>query len=633
MDRRSFLQTTGLTAVAAMAGRTAVASTPKKTKDVHVKKLPARSEVKQADTWDLSKLYPNDAAWEKAFDAWQKQFDGLAKFKGHLADGPEMLAECLTYDLDLSRTADRLGHYAHLKVTEDQTNDVYQRMMGRFMQAAVHVSQLSSYIRPEILAIPTEKMDRYLGAKALAPYKLLLERVIRFRPHTLGAKEERLIAMQGEMADAADKIFTQLTNADMKFGNITKQNGETLQLTNGNFIALLESPDRDVRKKVFDQYYAEYKAHDHTLAASLSSSMQRDIYYAKAREYPSALDAAMFPDNVPVAVYDNLISTVHEHLPALYHYYEVRQRKMNLPEIHWYDIYTPILSQLRIHHNWEEAVKVIVASLKPLGSEYCGVIEKGLTCDRWCDRYENRGKKSGAFSAGSFDGNPYILMNFQPSSLDSVFTLTHEGGHSMHSYYSAETQPFAYYNYVIFVAEVASTTNEILLAHYLLEHAKSDKERAYYLNRQLDGMKNTIYRQTMFAEFEKLAHESAEANEPLTLDRFRSIYHALLVKYFGPHFVLDPDLDLECLRIPHFYRAFYVYKYATSMSASMALANRLLTGGQQELTDYLTFLKGGCSKDPLDLLRGAGVNMATPQPIDSALTQFGKMVNELDSLI
>jgi oligoendopeptidase F len=368
------------------------------------------------------------------------------------------------------------------------------------------------------------------------------------------------------------------------------------------------------------------------LAASLGGSVQRDIYYAKARNYPSALEAALFPDQVPVSVYDNLIASIHRQLPALHRYYDLRRRKMKLKEIHHYDTYVPILAEQRTHYTWDEAVKVILAALEPLGSDYGGALRRGLE-SRWCDRYENRGKRSGAFSAGSYDGNPYILINYQPDVLDHVFTLAHEAGHSMHSYYSAKSQPYAYYDYPIFVAEVASTFDEQLLGRYLLSRARDKQQRAALLNRQIDAIRSTIFRQTMFAEFEKLAHASAESGEPLTLDRLKELYHGLLKLYFGPDFTLDAELDIECLRVPHFYRAFYVYKYATGMSAAMALVDRVTGGGRAELDDYLNFLKGGCSKDPLDLLRGAGVDMEKPERVDNALAQFGQMVKELDSLI
>ncbi len=596
------------------------------------KQLPPRSKVKTSDTWDLASLFPNDDAWEEAFAHWEKQVDGYARFRGTLRDGPEALAKCLKFDTDFDRAGERLGVYAHLKVTEDQTNSTYQRLMGRYINVAGRAGEAGSFIRPEILAIPAAQLREYLEHTSLRPYRLLLERLVRYKPHTLGKKEERLLAMQTEMAQAASNIFRQLNDADMRFGTIKDEQGEQLELTHGTFSKLLHSPKRSVRRAAFQQYYEQYSAHQHSLAAALGGSMQRDVYYARARNHPSALEASLFPDNMPAAVYDNLIESVHRHLPAVHHYYDVRRRKMRLRDIHHYDTYVPILADLQARHTWNQAVRVILDALAPLGSEYCGVLEKGLA-GRWCDRYENRGKQSGAFSSGSFDADPFILMNYQPDVLEHVFTLAHEAGHSMHTFYSARSQPYQYYDYVIFVAEVASTFNEQLLARHMLQNARDDRQRAFLINRQIDAMRGTIIRQTMFAEFEKIAHASLEAGEPLTIDKFKEIYHELLVQYFGPDFTLDEELDLECLRIPHFYRAFYVYKYATGMSAAIALADRVLNGGKKELDDYLGFLSGGSSKDPLDLLRGAGVDMEKPEAVDAALGQFGRLVDELDGLV
>jgi len=632
MKRRDFFRTAGLGTAAVLAGgsRTAVpAAEPKAAK---VRRLPLRSEVDPRDTWDLSSLFPNDKAWDEALAKWQKQIEGYAAFQGKLAESAEKLAACIGFHLDVSRAGERLGVYAMLKTSEDQSNSVYQRMQGRYIQLASRAAQDASFLQPEILAIPAETMARFLQAPAMAPYKLLVARILRFKPHTLGEKEEKILAMQTEMAGAAGDIFRQLNDTDLKFGTVTNEQGETVELTHASFQALLHSPEQSVRRTAFDTYYRQYAAHQHTLAAALNGSVQRDVYYAKVRNYPSALEAALFPDQVPISVYDGLIASIHRQLPALYHYYDVRRRKMGLKEIHFYDTYVPILPKMQTHRTWDEAVKLVVVAMEPLGSEYCGVLQRGLE-QRWCDRYENHGKRSGAFSAGSFDGDPYILMNYQPTVLDHVFTLAHEAGHSMHSYLSAKNQPFAYYDYVIFVAEVASTFNEQLLSKYLLQRARDNRERAYLINRQIDAMRVTIFRQTMFAEFEKLTHASVESGEPLTLDRFRGIYNGLLKLYFGPEFKLDADLDLECFRVPHFYRAFYVYKYATGMAAAMALADRVTKGGRRELDDYLNFLKGGSSKDPLDLLRDAGVDMERPERVDSAMEQFARLVKELDTLV
>ncbi|MCU0710399.1 MAG: oligoendopeptidase F family protein [Pirellula sp.] len=388
----------------------------------------------------------------------------------------------------------------------------------------------------------------------------------------------------------------------------------------------------DVRRNAFHQYYAEFCAHENTLAATLAGSIHTDVYYARARNYPSALEASLFADNVPTSVYDNLIAAVREHLPSVHAYFELRRRKMQIDEIHHYDTYVPILSDVPSHHTWDQAVDVVLASLEPLGEGYCQTLAKGLR-GRWCDRYPNQGKQSGAFSCGTFDGDPYILMNYKPDVLNDVFTLTHEAGHSMHSFYSARSQPFQYYNYTIFVAEVASTFNEQLLADYLIRHADSKSERAAIINHEIDSIRATIVRQTMFAEFEKITHAMAEAGEPLTVASIKEVYHRLLQDYFGQNFVLDDELQLECFRIPHFYRAFYVYKYATGLSAAIALSQRVMKGGADELSQYLKFLQGGCSKDPLDLLRDAGVDMTRPEPVRTALSRFAELVQELDTLL
>ena len=598
----------------------------------HARQLPPRSKIRPSDTWDLASLFSDDVAWEKALARWEKRIKGYATFQGLLAESAAALAACLRFDQDFDRAGERLGTYALLKAAEDTTDSRYQRMHGRYLSAASRAAQAASYICPEIMAIPAKKMREFLAARPLAPYRLLLERLLRYRPHTLGKKEEKLLAMQIEMAQAASRIFRQLHDADMKFGTIRNQPGEWIELTHATLGTLLHAPARGVRKAAFHQYYRQFVDHRHALAASLGASMERDVYYARARKYPGALAAALFSDRLPVAAYDNLIAAVRRHLPALHRYYDVRRRKMRLRDIHHYDTYVPILADLQTRQTWNQAVETVVAALAPLGADYCAVLERGLR-GRWCDRYENRGKQSGAFSAGSYDGDPYILMNYQSHVLDHVFTLAHEAGHSMHSYYSARSQPYQYYHCVIFVAEVASTFNEQLLSRHLLARARDDQQRAFLINRQIDAMRGTIFRQTMFAEFERAAHETVESGEPLTVARFREIYHELLNAYFGLDFTLDAELDLECFRIPHFYRAFYVYKYATGMSAALALAERVSSGGPRELHDCLNFLKAGCAKDPLDLLRDAGVDMEQPAAVDAALEHFGELVEELDRLL
>ncbi len=596
-----------------------------------VRKVPLRSEIAAGDCWDLSSLYANDSDWETDFKRFESSISGYSDFRGRLADGPQVLAQCLQFDLSLDQLTERLGTYAFLRTAEDQANQTYQALVARYQSVAVKAGQLSSYIRPEILAMPAEKIEAYIASDELKDFSLVLERIARFRAHTLSDAEERLLAMQGEMAQTASKTFRQLNDADLKFGNIVNEKGETVELSNSSLSQFLISPDRNVRKNAFHQYYDQFEAHENTLAATLAGSIHTDVYYAKARNYGSSLEAALFPDNVPQSVYDNLVNSVHGQLPQVHRYFDMRRRKMGLDDIHHYDTYVPILSDLEQERDWDSAVATIMDSLKPLGADYCNTLFKGLS-GRWCDRYPNKGKQSGAFSCGSYQADPFILMNYKPAVLNDLFTLTHEAGHSMHSFYSAKHQPFQYYNYTIFVAEVASTFNEQLLTHHLLKSSTDDRFKAYLLNHEVDSIRATVVRQTMFAEFEKITHAMAEAGEPLTVETFKGAYRKLLEAYFGPSFVIDDQLSLECFRIPHFYRAFYVYKYATGLSAAIALSRRVLEGGERERSEYVRFLSSGCSKDPLDLLRDAGVDMASPEPVETTLRHFGDLVQQLDQL-
>ena len=604
-----------------------------KTPKAKTKTLPPRAKVKPADTWDLAALFKSDAEWEAAFKQWEAQIPQYEKYRGHLGDSAEMLAACLRFDAGFDRAGEKLGVYAFLKTAEDQGNSDYQRMRGRYQHVSTRAGEAASFMRPEILAIPEPAMRRFLASRELGEWKLALERILRYRPHTLSDKEEQLLAMQGNMAEAASQVFRQLNDADLKWGTIRNEKGERVELGHSSFAAFLRSPKRGVRKEAFHEYYKQYEAHRNSMAAALNGSVQRDVYYAKARGYPTALSQALFADNVPATVYDNLIASVRRGLPAVHRYYALRQRAMKLRDIHHYDTYVPIVGGVERKHSWDQAVKVVVEALAPLGGEYSEELRRGLTDSRWCDRYPNAGKQSGAFSYGTFDGAPYIMMNYQPEVLDHVFTLAHEAGHSMHSFYSAKSQPFQYYGYTIFVAEVASTFNEQLLLRHMTARAKTAKEKAYLVNHAIDEIRGTIVRQTMFAEFEKVTHALVEAGEPLTVDTLRREYRTLLDAYFGPDFVIDPELELECLRIPHFYRAFYVYKYATGLSAAIALSERVTNGGERELNDYLGFLRGGCSKWPLDLLRDAGVDMETGEAVDAAMARFERLVAELEELV
>ena len=597
-----------------------------------MKSLPKRSDVITGDTWNLESLFATDADWDEALLVWEKRIPLFRDYVGTLGESPEQLAKCLAFDLEVDREADRLGTYAHLRMSEDTAATPAQRMTGRFQHAATRAGEFASFLQPEIMAIDASVLEEWLETPELQPYRLMLERVVRNRPHVLSEPEERLLAMQGTFAGTAGKVFRQLTDADMKFGTMTDGKGNELELSNATFTTLLHDPVHEVRKNAFHQYYDQYKAHANTLAATLAGSNERDAYAAKVRQHPSAVESALFADNVPIAVYDQLVSAVREHLPIVHHYYELRRRLLGLDEIHHYDCYVPLVPELDQKHTWDEAVEEILTSLHPLGDAYCSKLEVGLR-GRWCDRYPNIGKQSGAFSSGTYDSDPYILMNYQEDVIEHVFTLAHEAGHSMHTRLSAEAQPFQHAGYTIFVAEVASTFNEQLLTRHLLSKASSPKQRAAIISREIDAIRGTIIRQTMFAEFERMSHASVESGEPLTLEKIRSLYRELLNEYFGSGFAVDEELELESLRIPHFYRAFYVYKYATGLSASITLAKKVAEGGPEELAAYLNFLRGGCSKWPLDLLRDAGVDLETPEPVSLALVRFGELVDELESLL
>ncbi len=594
--------------------------------------LPPRSEVNIEDTWDLTGLFSSDEDWESGLEELEARIPGYDEFRGKLAGNAGVLAACLKYDSASERLADRLGNYAFLKTTEDQTNSTYQRLLGRLQIVATRAGEAASYIRPEIMAIPPDVLETFLQSAEMQPYGLLIERLVRYKPYTLNDREEQILAMQGEMAGASSTIFRQLLDADLTYGVIENEKGETVELTQSSYSQLMESPERSVRRNAFHQFYEEFQAHENSLAAAMHGSVQKDVYYARVRGYDSCLQQALFADNIPLSVYDNLIDTVRSHLPTLHRFYDLRRRKMGLDDIHHYDTYVPIVSEIEKHHTWDEAVTAIHDSLEPLGDEYCQVLQAGLS-GRWCDRYPNQHKQSGAFSAGAYDSDPYILMNYKPELLRDVFTLAHEAGHSMHSHLSSNHQPFEYHNYTIFVAEVASTFNEQLLTRHMLEQAGDDRERAYLINNEIDDIRSTIIRQTMFAEFEQISHEMVEGGEPLTVEALRTTYRKLLDDYFGPDFAVDDELSLECLRVPHFYRAFYVYKYATGLAAAIALSQRVLGGGQAELDDYLGFLRGGCSKFPLDLLRDAGVDLETPAPVEAAMNKFSSLVDQLDQLL
>jgi oligoendopeptidase F len=594
--------------------------------------VPLRSEVPAEDTWDLSHLYKLEADYEADLEWVKKNYEALGQFSGRLGESADSLLACLEAEKELDLKVERLYHYAHLLQAEDGSDATHLARMSKLENLLTRVGEVCSYIRPELQAIPDNIFDVFLASPGLAPWVTSLRKLRRFKPHTLTQPEEKLLAMAGGALGGMDGIFSQLTNVDLDFGTITDEHGREVELTQSSYSSFLQSGDPAVRRAAFKQLYKEYGAHKQTLAAIYATGVKTDVFYARARSYPSAREASLFRDAVPVTVYDNLISSVREHLPSLFRYYKLRQKALKLTEIHQYDTYVPLIAELKVNTSFDEGINLVLESLHPLGEEYVKVLGEGLR-NRWCDRYETKGKRSGAFSSSSYGNPPYILMNYKPDVFSDVYTLTHEAGHSMHSWYSQKTQSFQDYGYPIFLAEVASTFNEELLTHHLLEKTTDPKMRAYILNRQIDDIRGTVFRQTMFAEFEKNVHELEEAGEPLTLQVFKEVYRKLLEAYFGPDFSLDEELDLECLRIPHFYSAFYVYKYATGLSAAVALSQRVLNGGQAELDAYLGFLKSGGSQYPLDTLKAAGVDMTSPEPVNATMKLFGQRVEELEALL
>ncbi len=594
-------------------------------------KIPERRDVKPEDKWDLSGLYPAEEAWEKGLKDLESKISGIAKFKGTLGESAASLKACLDYMIEIELLDERLGYYAHLRLNEDEGNPSGQERFARYMSTATKVSAESSWQTPEIQAIADETMKEFLADETLSEYGIMLRKILRFKPHILSENEERLLAMQAEANQTANKTFSALTNVDLDFGMIQTPDGE-MPLTQSTFASFLINPDREIRKKAYLKFYAGFESHKNTLASLYAGSVHLDVYKSKVRKYESSRAAALFSDKVEENVYDNLINTIGENLPALHDYYELRRKALGVDKLAHYDVYAPLVKDVKVKHTYNEAVEVILNALKPLGAAYCSTLREGLT-GGWVDRYENKGKRSGAFSAGSYAGNPYILMNYKEDVLRDVFTLAHEGGHSMHSWFSVRNNPFQHYNYTIFEAEVASTFNEQLLAKYLFENAGTNSMKAYLIGKQVDDIIATIFRQTMFAEFEHLSHKMVEEGRPLSVESIRKLYRGLLEKYFGPNVELFEESDLEGLRIPHFYRAFYVYKYSTGLAAAIALSSGVLNGTEKDRDRYLEFLKSGGSKYPLESLAAAGVDMSTPEPVKAAIKRFRELTAELEKLL
>ena len=598
--------------------------------------VPARQDVPPEDKWRVEALYPDHTAWEADFEASRKLPDHVASYRGRLAESAGVLAEALRVWFDANRKIEKVWVYAHLRSDEDLGNSHYQSMMDRARSAYVKLSTAGAYLAPEILAIDDAIMDEWRAGETLASYRVWLEDLLRGKPHTLSPDEERLMSMVSEPLASIQRVFSVLKNVDLaaRLPTVLNDEGDEQQLTHALFIKLLESRDESVRKAAFDGYYAEYRGNRNTIATALDGMVKTNIFRARARNFPSAIEAALFSDNVDVSVYDALISAIHGALPAFYRYMGLRSRLLGVDKLHMYDVYVPVVPTVDLEYTYDEAVDIVCKAVQPLGAEYAETMRQGLLSG-WADRYENVGKRSGAYSSGCYDSMPYILLNFT-GTLDSVFALAHELGHSMHSWYSNHTQPYHLADYRILVAEVASTTNEGLLNHYLLSTTDDRATRAYLIDRYLDSFRGTMFRQTMFAEFEKMIYAQTEGGQPLTVDSLDAAYYDLVKGYFGDSVAFDEQdapITWEWSRIDHFFYNFYVYKYATGMASAIALTKAILEEGEPALNRYLAFLKSGSSKYPLDLLRDAGVDLTTPEPVSAALAEFERLVGEIELLM
>ncbi|OUN01483.1 MAG: oligoendopeptidase F [Firmicutes bacterium ZCTH02-B6] len=594
------------------------------------KTLPKRAEIPEAMRWRLEDLYPTDEHWEEDFRKTKDAIARLQAFAGTLAQSPARLAECLKLRDETAERLERVYVYAFTRMDEDSTNDKYQALFDRSQRLYVELRTAISFIEPEILQLSEERLQQYLNSPELALYRHHIEDIVRYKPHTLSPAEEAILAAAGEVAQAPSNVFDMFNDADLKFPAIQDENGEWVELTHGRYIRFMESADRRVRKDAFEALHNTYARWRHTVAATLASSVRKDVFYARTRKYPSALHMALHEENIPVEVYTNLIDTIRSRIDLLHRYMGIRKRLLGVDELHIYDIYVPLVPEADMHIPYEQACQTMVQALKPLGDEYLRIVQEGLA-NRWVDVLENEGKRSGAYSISAYGVHPYILMNYEPN-LDNLFTLAHEFGHACHSYLSNTTQPFVYAQYTIFVAEVASTLNEHLLFHHLLKETSDKAQRRYLINKYLDGVRATVFRQVKFAEFEKIIHEHVEAGEALTPQFMSDTYHGLVKEYYGPELIADDPIAIEWARIPHFYNAFYVYKYATGFAAATALGQAILEEGRPAVERYLNLLRSGSSDYSLNLLRQAGVDMTKPEPILRVMDVFEQMLDELEAL-
>ncbi len=597
------------------------------------KQILTREEVPEQLTWDLTSIFESDEAWEAELKEVEQLSKQASNYKGKVANSAESLYNTLQFSDALYERLHKLYVYSHLKHDQDTTNSKYQDLDGRVRSVLTNVGAAWSFITPEILALDEATLNSYVESyEPLSLYEQSLKELNLGRPHILSAEKEELLAQFSEVTSTAGKTFSALNNADLEFPKIKGEDGEEVQITHGNYITMLESDNREVREAAFKAVYKTYGQYKNTFATTLAGNVKAHNVNAKVRNYNSARHAALSNNFIPEKVYDQLVSTIHDYLPALHRYVELRKKVLGVDELHMYDLFTPLVKEVKMEVTYDEAKKTMVESFAPLGKEYQEIVEKGLE-SRWVDVLENKGKRSGAYSSGTFGTNPYVLMNWQ-NNVNNLYTLAHEFGHSMHSYYSRANQPYQYSDYSIFVAEVASTCNEELLFDHLMKTLDDDKQKIYLLNQWLDGFRGTVFRQTMFAEFEHMIHELDAKGESITSEKLTSIYYDLNKQYFGDAMTVDEEIGLEWARIPHFYYNYYVYQYATGQSAATALSKQILEEGEPAVERYINnFLKAGCSDFPIEVLKAAGVDMESPEPIALACQVFEEKLEELEKLL
>ena len=590
-----------------------------------------REETDVKDTWALEDIFPSDQAWKEAVEAVRERLPEYGRYRGRLAESAETLWECLKLDDELGEILEKIGCYASQKSDQDTSVGLYQEMAGQAEDLYSQTAEASSFIRVEITGMGEEKIRSFMEEwEPLKLYERIFFLIFRQKAHTLSDQEEALLAASQFMADGGANAFRMFNNADLTFAPVIDGDGRELPLTHGTYIAYMQSKDRNVRRQAYEHMYDAYRAFENTLAAMFTANVKQHVFYSRVRKYPSSMAYGLSGSAVPVSVYSTLIETTHQFLPAMYRYVKLRREMLGLDHLHMYDVYVPLTEAGAERYTFEEAKEIVARALAPMGEEYLTILRQGFE-NRWIDVYENKGKRSGAYSSGPYGVHPYVLLNFN-GTLDDIFTLAHEMGHAIHSYYSDHAQPYCYAGYHIFVAEVASTCNEALVTHYLLEHAGSEAEKAHIINHYLDGFKSTMYRQTMFAEFEKMTHEMVERGEGLTAEKLCGIYHQLNELYFGEEMELDSYIDMEWARIPHFYTPFYVYQYATGYGAATAISRKILNGEEGIIEKYRQFLKGGNSMDCIDLLKLCGVDMTEPQPVADALTVFGEYLDQMENI-